>query len=103
MCKIYVIYLFINIFKAQAAPGGRRHIFAAVFLPVDSGFGAQDIRTFLTDIIYGHKGTDIQAHAIVKVGLPSNGLFVERFTAHECIVGRFTFQGHKKTAKVAHC
>lgn len=64
--------------------------FAAILAPVDVGFGAEDAGAFLAaGDVGGHEGANVQAHAVVDVWLPADGLFVEGFPADEDVVGWF--------------
>ena len=56
-------------------PGGGFHVLAPVFVPVDVGFVAQDTRAFLADIGHGEEGADVEAHAVVEIRVPADGLF----------------------------
>ena len=73
-------------------PGGGCHVLAPVLVPVDVGFVAQAPRASLADIGHGEEGADVEAHAVVEIRIPADGLLFQRFPAHEDIVGRFTLQ-----------
>ena len=55
-------------------------VLAPVFAPVDAEFAAQDAG--------GDEGPDVEAHAVVEVWLPADGLLVQRLPAHVDVVGR---------------
>ena len=76
----------------EVVPRCRCHIFAPVFIPFDVGLIAQDACTFLADIGYGKERPDVEAHAIVEIGNPADGLLLDGFPAHEDVVGRFAFE-----------
>ena len=69
-------------------PRGAFDILAPVFVPGDVELGflvvAQDFG--------GHEGADIQAHAVVQVGVPADGLLGQGFPAYEEVVGLFAVQ-----------
>ena len=69
-------------------PRGAFDVFATVFVPGDVEFWlfvvAQDFG--------GHEGADVQAHAVIEVGVPADGLLGQGFPANEDVVGGFAFQ-----------
>ena len=76
----------------ECIPRSRLDIFSAIFAPINSRLIAQDACAFLADVRDAHEGADVQAHAVVDVGIPADGLLVERLPADEDIVGRFAFE-----------
>ena len=66
--------------------------FAAVFVPFDVGLGAEDTGSFFAEVLGGEEGADVEADAVVEVGVPADGLFVERFPADEEVVGGLAFE-----------
>ncbi len=73
-------------------PGGGLHILAPVFVPFDVGFVAQDACALLADIGHGEEGADVEAHAVVEVRVPADGLLLQWLPAHEDVVGGFAFE-----------
>lgn len=75
-------------------PGGAFHVLAAVLVPGDVEFGllvvAQDLG--------GHEGSDVEADAVVEVGIPADGLFGQGLPADEDVVGRLTFEDELQAA-----
>src|SRR5271166_6044429 len=64
-----------------------------VLLPFNVGLGAQDAGAFLASgDVLGEEGADVQAHAVVNVRMPPDGLVGERLPADEEVVGRLTFE-----------
>src|SRR5450756_947201 len=64
---------------------GAVRVLAAVLVPMDGGeLGAQ--------YAGGHEGADVEAHAVVQVGLPAEGLLGERLPAHVDVVRRLTLK-----------
>ena len=81
-------------------PGGRLNVSAPVFVPSDVELGLfVDAQHF-----GGHEGADVQADAVIKVGLPADGLLGQRLPAHEDVVGGFAFQnGLQAGFKILRC
>jgi hypothetical protein len=59
-------------------------VLAAIFFPVDGEPGAEDAS--------GYERADVEADAIVEVGLPADGLLVEELPADVDVVGRLALQ-----------
>ena len=70
-------------------PWCRFHIIAAIFFPIDIWLISQDSSALFLHIGHSHEGADIEAYAVVEVGIPSDGLFFDRFPAHKDVVGCF--------------
>src|SRR5260221_1674763 len=70
----------------------------AALVPFNVGFDPQNAGAFpaARDVL-GQEGADVNAHAVVHVGMPADGLFGERFPAGESVVVRFTFQDELET------
>jgi hypothetical protein len=81
-----------GVLRSQVVPGRRLHVLAPVLFPFDVGFVAQDACAFLADIWHGEEGADVEAHAVVEVRVPADGLFFQRLPAHVNVVGRFAFE-----------
>ena len=63
-------------------------LLAAVLAPVKVRPGAQDAGALLAaGIVLGHEGADVQAHTVVDVRLPADGLLFERLPADENVEG----------------
>ena len=77
-------------------PGGGFYVFAPVFVPFDVGFVAKDSSSFFADVGEGEEGADVEAEAVVEVGVPADGLLVERFPADKDVVGIFAFEDEFK-------
>ena len=77
---------------AEVVPGGGGDILAPVFGPFDVGFVAQHAGAFLFYVADSHEGADVEAHAVVEVRVPADGLLVERFPADKDIVGGLAFK-----------
>ncbi len=73
-------------------PGRGFDIFAAIFFPFDVGPLAQDAGAFFAHVRHAQEGADVEAHTVVEVGVPADGLFVPRLPAHKDVVGRFAGQ-----------
>ena len=72
---------------------------AAVLAPVDVGLSAQDTGAFLAAGEFsGHEGAEVEAHPVVDVRRPADGLLGEGFPADEEIEGRLGLQGWRLTA-----
>ena len=68
-------------------------LFALVLSPVDIRLGTEDTRAFLpAGNIGGHEGTAIEAHAVVDVRLPADGLFFYGLPPDEEVKGRLAFE-----------
>ena len=77
---------------------------AAVLAPFDVWFGSQDAGAFLAaEQVLDHEGADIEAHAVVDVGLPANGLFLDGFPAHEEVKRRFPFENGDESLLQLQC
>ena len=76
----------------KVIPRGGFHILATIFVPFDIWFIPQNACAFLFDIGHGHKGADVEAHAVVEVRVPADGLFFQWFPANKDVVGRFAFE-----------
>lgn len=74
----------------QVIPGGGFHVFAPIFVPFDIGFVAQDARAFFTHVRHGEEGANVQAHAVIDVRVPADGLSIQRFPADKDVMGSFT-------------
>lgn len=72
-------------------PGGGLYVFAAVFVPVDVGFVAEDAGVFLADVGGAQERADVEADAVVQVGVPADGLFFDWLPAHEDVAGGLAF------------
>src|SRR5881396_2262610 len=60
----------------------------AILSPLDLGVLAEHL---------GHdEGANVHANAVVQVGLPADRLLVERFPAHEDIVGGLAFEDERE-------
>ena len=70
-------------------PGGGFNVFAPVFVPFYVGFVAEDSGPFFADVGDGEEGADVEADAVVEVGVPADGLFFKWFPAHEDVVTIF--------------
>ena len=68
------------------------NVFAAVFVPFYVWFVAQHACVAFANVGDGEKRADVHSHAIVEVGIPTDGLFFERFPADEDVVGRVAFE-----------
>ena len=70
------------------------HVLATVLVPGDVELGllvvAQDLG--------GHEGADVQAHAVVEVGVPADGLLGQGLPAHEDVVGWLAFEDELQAA-----
>jgi len=77
---------------AEAVPGGGLDVLAAVLLPVDVGLGTQDARVLLAHVGHAHERADVEAHAVVEVRLPADGLLFQWLPANEDVVGGFAFE-----------
>ena len=64
-------------------PRGAGDIFATVLAPLD-------VRA-LAEHVGGHEGADVEAHAVVDVGVPTDRLLAERFPADEQVMRRRLF------------
>src|SRR6478672_2245396 len=65
----------------------------AVFVPFDIWPRAQNAGAlFATGDVLFEEGADVQAHAVVNVRIPADGLFRERFPADEEVKRRLTSQ-----------
>ena len=73
-------------------PGRRRHILPPVLLPLELRPVAQHAGPLLADSRHAEPRADVEAHAVVEVGLPADRLLVERFPAHEDVVRRLAVQ-----------
>ena len=76
----------------RVEPRGGGDILATIFGPFDVGLVAQDTRIALSNIADSHERTDVQAHTIIQVGLPADGLLLQRLPSHEDVVRRFPLQ-----------
>ncbi len=72
----------------EREPGRGGHILAPVLVPFDVELG----RFVVAQDFGGHERADVEAHPVVEVGVPADGLQVERFPAYENIVGGFAFE-----------
>ena len=77
-------------------PGGGFNVFAPVFVPFYVGFVAEDSGPFFADVGDGEEGADVEADAVVEVGVPADGLLVERFPADKDVVRIFAFEDEFK-------
>jgi hypothetical protein len=66
------------------APRGAGRFFAAVFAPLD-------VRA-LAEHVGNHERADVQAHAVVQVRVPADGLLLQRLPADENVVGGLAFE-----------
>ena len=73
-------------------PGRGFDIFAAILFPFDVGPVAQDAGAFFGHVCHAQKGADVEAHTVVEVRVPADGLFGQRLPAHKDVVGRFAGQ-----------
>ena len=71
----------------QIIPWRGFHVFASVFVPFDVGFVTQNACAGFFDVGARHERTDIEADAVVQIGIPADGLLRQRFPAHEDGVG----------------
>ena len=76
----------VEVVEALGAVG----VLAAVLVPLDVELGAQDAG--------GHEGADVEAHAVVEVGLPAERLLGERLPAHVDVVGRLALEDQLELA-----
>ena len=71
----------------------RLRLFAAVLAPMDVRFGAQDTGPFLpARDVAGQEGADVEANAVVDVGLPADGLLPDRLPTDEEVERRLAFE-----------
>ena len=89
---IYPVAGVAAVFGAKVVPGGGFDVFAAVFVPFDVGFFAEDASAFFADVGDAHEGAYVEADAVVEVAIPPNGLLFEGFPADEDVVGGFAFE-----------
>ena len=75
MVFVDAVALFAVVFQAEVVPGGGGDVGASVFFPVDVGFGAEDAGAFFAEVAGEHEGADVEADAVVEVGVPADGLF----------------------------
>ncbi len=68
----------------EVVPGRRGDILAAVDAILDVRHMGQDAGL--------DKELDVEAHAVVKIGIPAEWLPFERLPAHEYVVGRLAFE-----------
>jgi hypothetical protein len=80
-------------------PGRAFHVLAAVLVPGDVELGLLVVAQHLG----GHEGADVQAHAVVEVGVPADGLLGQRLPAHEDVVGLLAFQDEFQAALQVLC
>ena len=82
-----------------------RGFLASVFPPVDIRFGAEDTRAFLpAGNVVGHEGTAIEAHTVVDVWLPADGLFFYGLPPDEEVKGRLAFKnGFEALSEFQRC
>src|SRR5690606_688957 len=75
------------VLQAKLVPGRGGYIAAAVFIPFDLGPVAQYAGPFLSDIRDRKEGADVEAHTVVEIGVPADGLLLDGLPAHEDVVG----------------
>ena len=81
-------------------PGRALDVFAAVFVPGDVELGLLVVAQHLG----GHEGTDVEAHAVVEVGVPADGLLGELLPADKNVVGGLAFEDELQAAlQVLRC
>jgi len=70
---------------------GPMGLFATVFVPTDLRSSAENARVFPAGVerLRGDEGAEVESHAVVNVGIPPDGLLVQRLPADEQIEGRF--------------
>lgn len=84
------------VLQAQLVPRCGRHITAPVLLPLNVWLVAQHACTALADVGNRQEGTDVQAHPVVEIGVPADGLPFDRFPPHEDVIGRLARQDQLK-------
>src|SRR5680860_616892 len=68
-------------------------LLAAIGSPVDIWLSAKNARAlFAAGNVLGHEGAAVEAHAVVDVRLPADGLLLDRFPADKEVEGRFAFE-----------
>ena len=75
------------VLQAKLIPGRGRYIAAAVFIPFDLRPVAQYAGPFLSDIRDREERADVEAHTVIEIGVPADGLFLDGLPAHEDVVG----------------
>ncbi len=65
---------------------------ATVFVPFDVGLGAKDASSAFAEVLGGEEGADVEADAVVEIGVPADGLGIERLPANEDVVGGLAFE-----------
>jgi hypothetical protein len=79
------LHLFLRPREVQVVVAfGAVGVLAAVFFPVDGEFGAEDFRFY--------EWADVEADAVVEVGVPAYGLLVFRFPADVDVVGGISLE-----------
>ena len=67
--------------------------FPAVLSPANIRLGAQDAGTLPPAWdFFSHEGADVEAHAVIDVRLPADGLLVDGFPADEDVEGRLAVE-----------
>ena len=75
-------------------PRGAFYVLATVLIPFDIELG----RLVVAQYFGGHEGADVEAHAVVQVGVPADGLFGELLPAHKDVVGWLAFKNEFQAA-----
>lgn len=75
---------------------GALGFFATVLIPFDVGLGSEEAGSFFAHIFGDEEWADVEADAVVEVGVPADGLFRERFPADENVVGGLAFEDFGK-------
>ena len=81
----------------DGVPGGAGDVGAAVFVPVDVGLPAQDAGALLAYVGDGEEWADVEADAVVEVGVPAEGLLRQGLPADEDVVGRLALDDEFET------
>ncbi|MPM04011.1 hypothetical protein SDC9_50278 [bioreactor metagenome] len=76
----------------KVVPGGGFHVLAPVLVPVDVGLVPEDSRSSFAHVGHGKEGADVEADAVVEVGVPSDGLLIQGLPPHEDVVGSLAFE-----------
>ena len=74
-----------HVIVPRPSPGRTGWILAAINTPLDVGVLAEDAGR--------HEGADVEADAVVEVGVPADRLLGERLPADEDVVGRLARRG----------
>src|SRR5438445_383206 len=73
-----------TVVDAFFTPGRAGRILAPIFAPVNTGS--------LTEYVSRAEGANVQAHAVIQIGLPANRLLLHWLPPHEDVIGRLALK-----------